>query len=164
MQERPVPRLALEPMTERDGQAVCEWRYPAPYELFRWPPWDKMVLHGREFGDPLIRSEQYLAVRNEDDGQLVGYVQLFPMERTIRIGMGLRPDCCDRGWGPHLARMVVREAERRKPGAEIDLEVEKWNRRAIRAYAKAGFAVTDEYDRRASHGIVNVLCMVWHNR
>jgi len=151
-------------MTDEDGRAICDWRYPAPYDLFRWMPWETMVKDGREFGDPRIREEQYMAVRNTGNGQLVGYVQLFPMDCTLRIGMGLRPDCCDRGWGTALAKLVVQEAIRRQPGAEIDLEVEKWNKRAIRVYEKAGFIVTDEYDRRASHGTVSVFCMVWHNR
>ncbi|TVX95011.1 GNAT family N-acetyltransferase [Cohnella terricola] len=164
MQAPAIPPLTLEPMTEQDGRDICDWRYPEPYDLFRWPPWDAMVEQGREFGDPEIRQRQYLSVRIEGQPQLVGYVQLFPMDRAVRIGMGLRPDCCDRGWGAFLAGLVVREAERRKPGAEIDLEVEKWNKRAIRAYEKAGFVVTDAYDRRATHGIVSVLCMVWHKR
>lgn len=153
-----VPSLRLEPMTEQDGRAICDWRYPEPYHLFRWPAWEDMVKQEKEFGDPLIRDRQYLAARK--DGQLVGYVQLFPMERTVRIGMGLRPDCCDRGWGTHLTRLVIQEASRRQPSAEVDLEVEKWNRRAIRTYEKAGFVVADQYDRRAVHGIVSVYCMV----
>jgi len=164
MNDIETPWLTLEPMTEQDGKAICGWRYPEPYHLFRWPPWNDMVKHEREFGDPLIRSKQYLSVRNADSGELVGYVQLFPMERTVRLGMGLRPDCCDRGWGTHLTRLLIQEASRRQPGAEIDLEVEKWNQRAIRTYEKAGFVVTDRYDRRATHGIVSVYCMVWNNR
>ncbi len=156
-----APPLQLAPMTERDGQAICTWRYPEPYHLFKWPDWDDMVREEKEFADPELRRLQYLAVRNAADDSLVGYVQLFPMERTIRLGMGLRPDCCDRGWGAHLTRLVVQEAFRRQPEAEIDLEVEQWNRRAIRAYEKAGFVVTDQYERRASHGIVRVNCMVW---
>jgi len=164
MSERTVPPLLLEPMTEEDGRAVCLWRYPEPYHLFRWPSWDDMSRQGKEFADPATRESQYMSVRRGDDGEFVGYVQLFPLDRAIRIGMGLRPDCCDRGWGTELTKMVVREAMLRRPGAEIDLEVEKWNVRAIRTYEKAGFAVADRYDRRATHGIVSVLCMVWHNR
>jgi ribosomal protein S18 acetylase RimI-like enzyme len=159
-----VPEFALEPMTALDGQAICEWRYPEPYHLFRWPSWEEMTRHGKEFGDPDIRSRQYLSVRNRENDELVGYVQLFAMDRVTRIGMGLRPDCCDRGWGTKLARIVVQEALRRHPRTEVDLEVEKWNLRAIRTYEKAGFVATDQYDRRAAHGIVSVLCMVWHNR
>lgn len=154
--------LKLEPMSEEDGQAICEWRYPAPYELFRWPTWETMLKYGREFADAEIRHEQYLAVRTTKDKELVGYVQLFPMDRTLRIGMGLRPDCCDRGWGAMLTRLVVQECCRRQPDAEIDLEVEQWNKRAIRVYEKSGFIITDEYERLASHGTVSVFCMVWN--
>ncbi|RED53180.1 GNAT family N-acetyltransferase [Cohnella lupini] len=156
-------KLAFTSMTEQDGREICDWRYPAPYELFKWPSWESMMKDSREFADERIRREQYMAARNGHDGQLVGYVQLFPMDRTLRIGMGLRPDCCDRGWGRLLTELVVQEARRREPGMEIDLEVEKWNRRAIKVYEKAGFVVADEYERRASHGIVGVFCMVWHN-
>ena len=155
--------FALTPLTEEDGQFICDWRYPAPYELFRWPTWATMVEHGREFGDARIRREQYMAVRNVDNQELIGYVQLFPMDRALRIGMGLRPDCCDRGWGTTVTTLVIQEAQRRNPGAEIDLEVEQWNKRAIRVYEKAGFIITDQYERRASHGTVSVFCMVWQS-
>jgi ribosomal-protein-alanine N-acetyltransferase len=158
-----VPIFSLDTMTEEDGQAVSEWRYPAPYDRYRWPSWEMMVKHGWEFGDVQIRQTQYVAVRNELE-HLIGFIQFFAMDRTIRIGMGLKPDCCDQGWGSTLTLIAVKEANRRQPGAEIDLEVEQWNKRAIRTYEKAGFIITDEYNRQASHGTVNVFCMVWHNK
>ncbi|MFC5470001.1 GNAT family N-acetyltransferase [Cohnella suwonensis] len=158
------PLLALEPMTEEDGEAICEWRYPSPYERFKWPEWERMKKNGLEFADADIRSRQYLAVRETEGGELVGYAQLFPMEGVVRLGMGLRPDRCDRGWGTLLTRMLVREALRRQPGAEVDLEVEQWNKRAIRVYEKTGFKRTDQYSRRAAHGTVNLYVMVWQGR
>lgn len=151
-------------MTEEDAKAISLWQYPAPYELYRWPLWETMVEQGLEFGDQAIRQAQYMAVHDIYTKQLVGYIQLFPMGQTIRIGMGLRPDCCDRGWGITLTALAVEEANRRQPGAEIDLEVEQWNKRAIRAYEKAGFVITDQYDRRATHGMVSIFCMVWHDK
>jgi ribosomal-protein-alanine N-acetyltransferase len=154
------PTFILEDMTEEDGQAVCDWRYPPPYERYRWPSWETMVEHKREFGDPEIRKRQYKAVRNEQN-ELIGYVQFFPLDRTVRVGLGLKPDCCDKGYGPAVIRKAVEEARLRQPAAEIDLEVEQWNRRAIRAYQKAGFVVTDQYERKATHGTVFVFCMVW---
>lgn len=155
-----LPTFILDKMTEEDGQAVCDWRYPAPYERYRWPSWETMVNDNREFADPQTRQAQYMAVRNEHH-QLIGYVQFFSLDRTIRIGLGLRPDCCDRGFGPVVIAKAVEEAKLRQPGAEIDLEVEQWNRRAIRAYQKAGFVITDQYERKAMHGTVFVFCMVW---
>lgn len=155
-----LPTFILDKMTEEDGQAVCDWRYPAPYERYRWPSWETMVNDNREFADPETRQTQYMALRNENH-QLIGYVQFFSLDRTIRIGLGLRPDSCDRGFGPAVIAMAVEQAKLRQPGAEIDLEVEQWNRRAIRAYQKAGFVITDQYERKAMHGTVFVFCMVW---
>ncbi|WP_373231039.1 GNAT family N-acetyltransferase [Cohnella sp.] len=156
--------LSKNAMTEEEGNAISQWRYPAPYDRYRWPVWETMVEHGLEFGDPSIRQAQYQAVHDKHTHRLVGYIQLFPMGQTMRIGMGLRPDCCDQGWGSALTALAVEEASRRLPGAEIDLEVEQWNKRAIRAYEKAGFIITDEYDRQATHGTVSVFCMVWNNK
>ncbi len=159
MKKTPPPEFRISPMTEEDAEEICAWRYPPPYDSYQWPSWERMKAEEREFGDPRIRREQYASVRDED-GRLVGYAQFFPMVGVVRLGVGLRPDCCDQGWGPAFIGAIAAEAERRAPGAEIDLEVETWNKRAIRAYERSGFAATDRYDRRASHGIVSILCMV----
>ena len=155
----PIPRFRIVPMTERDGETICTWRYPPPCDVYRWPPWERMAAAGIEFGDPDIRARQYASVL-DDEGSLVGYVQFFPLAGVVRLGLGLRPDCCGRGWGAAFARAAAQEAARRAPDAEIDLEVETWNERAIRAYRKAGFEIEDRYDRKAEHGIVSIYCMV----
>ncbi|MBW5448669.1 GNAT family N-acetyltransferase [Cohnella sp. CFH 77786] len=150
----------LRPMTENDARRICEWRYPAPYERYNWPDWERMIREGREFADPDIRSSQYRSVYRGAN-EFAAYIQLFPLDRAIRIGLGLRPDLCGAGLGAEVVRLAVREAIRRRPEAEIDLEVETWNLRAIKAYEKAGFAAEDEYGKPAAVGIVQVLCMVW---
>ncbi|WP_123042753.1 GNAT family N-acetyltransferase [Cohnella candidum] len=150
----------LRPMTEEDARQLCEWRYPAPYDRYGWPSWEQMVRDGREFADPEIRASQYVSAIRES-GEMAAYVQFFPLDRAVRIGLGLRPDLCGAGLGLGLVRSAVQEAKRRYPDHEIDLEVETWNRRAIKTYERAGFAVEDEYDRPSPNGIVRVLCMVW---
>ncbi len=152
--------MGLRSMTEEDARSVCGWRYPPPYDRYRWPDWDWMVKEEMEFGDPGIRAAQYLSV-SEPDGRLAAYVQLFPMDRTTRIGLGLRPDLCGRGLGREVVRLAIEEALRRRPDTEVDLEVETWNLRAIKAYEKAGFVATDYYSKKAVHGIVHVQCMEW---
>ena len=89
--------MQLHPMTEKEAQAVTEWRYPPPYDVYRWPAWDDMQREEREFADPDIRAAQYLSVRDSQSQSLIGYMQLFPLDRAIRIGIGLRPDLCDQG-------------------------------------------------------------------
>jgi RimJ/RimL family protein N-acetyltransferase len=158
-QEKNAMIFHISPMTEQDARLICDWRYPPPYDCYRWPPWPQMQREKREFADPDIRADQYLSIR-EADGTLAAYVQLFPLDRAVRIGLGLRPDLCGHGFGGEVIRLAITEARRRRPRAEIDLEVETWNQRAIRAYQKAGFVMQDQYERRAEHGIVHVLCMV----
>ncbi|THF77153.1 GNAT family N-acetyltransferase [Cohnella fermenti] len=153
-----IPEFRIGAMTEEDGADIAEWRYPPPYHLYRWPSWERMVDEGLEFGDPHIRARQYVSIRNEE-GELIGYAQFFPMVGVVRLGLGLRPDCCDRGWGTAFAEAIAREAARRSPNAEIDLEVETWNKRAIRTYKRAGFKITDKYKREASNRTVTIYCM-----
>lgn len=154
----PIPEFRFTAMTEEDGAEIAEWRYPPPYDLYRWPSWEQMVAQGKEFGDPQIRAKQYTSIRDAD-GRLIGYAQFFPMVGVVRIGLGLRPECCDRGWGTAFTQAIAREAARRSPNSEIDLEVETWNKRAIRTYKRAGFVITDKYKRKASHKTVTIYCM-----
>lgn len=154
----------FKPMTEADAREVCSWRYPPPYDRYDWPDWSEMAAGGREFADESIRRTQYGSFCSRE-GELCGYVQWFPLDRAVRLGLGLRPDLCGAGLGDELLRQAVREAGSRYPGAEeIDLEVETWNARAIRAYEKAGFRITDEYDKETASGAVPVYCMVWQPR
>ena len=116
-----------------------------------------------EFGDPDIRQRQYISVLDEREA-LWGFAQLFPMHEVTRIGLGMRPDWCGRGMGKRFMQTIVREARRRRPADEIDLEVMTWNERAIRAYQRAGFHITDTYERLTPTGNALFHCMVYEPR
>ncbi|MCD1260031.1 GNAT family N-acetyltransferase [Paenibacillus athensensis] len=151
----------LVPFTEAHGPAVCAWTYPAPYEAYGWPEWSAMQRETREFADPDLRRDQYAAAVDAD-GALVGYAQFFPLAGVIRLGLGLRPDLCGRGWGAAYAQLLAQEAERRAPGCEVDLEVLVNNVRAVKAYERAGFVITDTYERPAPDGTAPLVhCMVY---
>lgn len=157
-EKHPVFRTCT--MRPEHAKEICSWSYPAPYNIYGWLPWEKMVELGIEFGDPALRASQYISVVDEQ-GRLWGFAQLFPMEGVTRLGLGLRPDCCGQGMGKHLVKAVVKEAMHRAPGHEIDLEVLTWNERAIRAYRKAGFVITDTYEKRTPEGMSMFYCMVY---
>ena len=156
--EHPVFRTCT--MTAEHAEEICSWSYPAPYNIYGWLPWEKMAELGIEFGDPGLRASQYISVVDEQE-RLRGFAQLFPMEGVTRLGLGMRPDCCGQGMGKHFVEAVVQEAARRAPGNEIDLEVLTWNVRAIRAYRKAGFVITDRYEKRTPEGMSMFYCMVY---
>ncbi|MGG1519437.1 GNAT family protein [Paenibacillus oryzisoli] len=67
------------------------------------------------------------------------------------------------GLGTRFVRLLIAEALRRAPDPahEIDLEVFVWNERAIRTYERAGFTITDTYDKWTPAGSEPVHCMVY---
>ena len=148
--------LVLQP---EHASAICEWSYPAPYNIYGWLSWDQMQALEIEFGNPQIREEQYIAVLDKTE-ELIGFAQLFPMEQVTRLGLGMRPDRCGRGLGKSFVEAVVAEARNRRPSDQIDLEVLCWNERAIRAYSKAGFQITDKYEKLTPSGEQSFYCMV----
>lgn len=152
--------MRLAPMTAAHAEAICEWRYPPPYDRFNWPCWEEVIERRLEIGDPWIREMQYASVLNGRD-ELVGYVQFFPLLNATRLGLGMRPDLCGRGGGAVMTRLAAEEALRRTPGVEVDLEVLVWNLRAIRAYEKAGFVLDDTYCRQTPAGPDLFHCMVY---
>lgn len=122
-----------------------------------------MLREQAEFADPQIREEQYRAVVDEN-GILSGFVQFFPIVGVTRLGLGLRPDLCGKasGIGTQFVHLLVQEAQRRTPQQEIDLEVLVWNERAIQTYERAGFTITDTYERSTPTGLAAFHCMVYN--
>ncbi|GGO09792.1 GNAT family N-acetyltransferase [Saccharibacillus kuerlensis] len=155
----PEELFEVHPMTAEEAEAVCGWVYEPPYDIYGWMPWEEVKKLEIEFGDPELRRQQYVTVHR--DGTLCGFAQLFPLGGTTRLGIGMRPDFCGQGMGALFVHAVVEEALRRIPGQEIDLEVLTWNQRAIKAYQKAGFAITDLYERMTPDGMKPFYCMVY---
>lgn len=121
-----------------------------------------MLREQTEFADPHIRAEQYRAVVDAS-GELSGFVQFFPIVGVTRLGLGLHPDLCGKGSGigVQFVQLLTREALRHAHGQEIDLEVLVWNERAIRTYERAGFTITDTYEKQTPTGMSNFHCMVY---
>lgn len=151
------------PLQLAHAEQVCQWVFDPPYNIYNWLPWEQMQQLGVEFGDPVLREQQYASVLTEN-GELIGIAQYFPMQDVTRLGVCMRPEVCGLGYGAAFMETIVQEAIRRTPNHEIDLEVHIWNKRAIRAYEKAGFAITDTYDKRTPTGIAAFHCMVWQGK
>ncbi|OPH53275.1 acetyltransferase [Paenibacillus ferrarius] len=152
------------PLTDTHCKELCTWHYPAPYELYNWPSWDTMQKEQSEFADLLIRAEQYRGIV-DDEGTLTGFAQFFPIVGVTRLGLGLRPDLCGKGsgLGTQFVQLLIQEAQRRAPKQEIDLEVLVWNERAIQTYQRAGFTLTDTYDKWTPTGVSAFHCMVYRS-
>jgi [ribosomal protein S18]-alanine N-acetyltransferase len=155
-----APPFRLVPLTEAHAREICGWRYPPPYDIYNWQPWELLVSRQEELGDPYIRETQFRAILDRDE-QLCGFAQLFPIVGVTRLGLGMRPDLCGQGLGTSFVRAIAEYARKTNPGNEIDLEVLTWNERALRTYRQAGFVVTDTYVRGTPSGPGEFHCMVW---
>jgi RimJ/RimL family protein N-acetyltransferase len=147
-------------MSEEHAIIITSWKYPEPYDLYNWQSWPQMVRNQYELAHPGIREAQYRSVLHPEDG-LSGFAQLFPMMGVTRLGLGLRPDLCNLGLGVPFVQSIAAEAKRLKPAHEIDLEVLIWNHRALHVYQKAGFEITDEYEKLTPIGVSSFYCLVY---
>jgi ribosomal-protein-alanine N-acetyltransferase len=161
-------KLKVTKLTEQHCKEICSWRYEAPYDIYNWPSWGHMLVKDLQFADPNIREAQFAAVVRVDDEdqqnaneELIGYVQFFPMYKVTRLGLGIRPDLCNQGLGAIFMQTILSAAKEREPAHEIDLEVHIWNERAQKTYAKAGFVLTDQYERMTTSGMEHFYCMVY---
>lgn len=139
--------LQIHRLSEADAIDITHWRYEPPYDAYNLPPWEKLKARRQYFADALTRREQFMSICDAN-GLMIGFVQYAWKEACLRIGLGIRPDCTGQGLSAPFMELVVREARRRAPWQELELHVATWNKRAIRAYKKAGFVVTSTLQRR----------------
>jgi ribosomal-protein-alanine N-acetyltransferase len=99
----------------------------------------------RELLEPSRRGEAYWAVK-DDAGELVGHFSFKPKdERTVEIGLGMRPDLTGRGLGATFLAAGLDFARVQFAPERFVLAVATFNERAIKVYERAGFAPVRAY-------------------
>lgn len=151
--------IQLRPMSIPDAKQICEWRYEPPYDCYNLPSWKNMVEHDTELANESIRQQQYRSLYMGEE--LIGFIQLFPLLQVLRLAIFLSPAHCNQGLGQAAVTLAVQAAQNIDATAEIDLEVECWNQRAISCYTKAGFVITDQYELMYRGSSKQVYCMVY---
>jgi RimJ/RimL family protein N-acetyltransferase len=143
--------LAFQNMDEGSARAILGWSYEEPYALYNMPP----AAHGdalRAFLDPINR---YHAI-SDDHGHLVAYCCFGADARVpggeyspdaIDIGMGVRPDLTGQGQGITYVCAVVDFARRTLDPQSFRVTVAEFNSRAMKVWQKAGFEVTQRFER-----------------
>ena len=146
--------MLLGELSEADAREIAVWRNAPPYDCYDYPAWEQMAREGWAICDEALRREQFRAARadHRSGAELVGYVWFQPAiaagtdsgtPDSLVLHLGLRPDHC----GQHLSRvflpLVLAEARRRAGGVPVTLRVRRGNARAIAAYRRAGFEMTE---------------------
>ena len=78
------------------------------------------------------------------DGEVVFYSNMKLMDNNrIYVGVGLKPKYCGKGLSDFFLDDSIKLLKSKFPNSILFLEVRSWNKRAIRAYEKNGFKVTN---------------------
>lgn len=147
------------PMTGEYAQTIVEsWKYGGEYSIYDYvneadhmldpAAWEGGIFavldqDGELVGEVSIEfigeSDQYTEYRDFGDSELIA-------SREMWIGFGLRPDLVGRKLGPGFVSACVNHAVRffGYRGEYIRLGVAAFNRRAIKAYQRAGFEVYEQ--------------------
>jgi ribosomal-protein-alanine N-acetyltransferase len=146
-------RFTFTPMSEADAHTIYMWRYDGPYATYNLNSGDGDQEPGAELlAELLDRRSPYYSVRDER-GELVGFFNfgtsaqvrdseepgIYTDERTVDIGLGMRPDITGKGFGLAFVNAGLDFARQTFAPARFHLYVYTWNERAIRVYERAGF-------------------------
>ena len=122
-------KFEISAATREGFRERAEWRYEAPFDLYD------------EDGKPVKNPDRFFEARDES-GALVGFYYFERSGRTVKFGLGLRPDLTGMGLGLDFVEAGIEFArERFRPG-RIVLEVFSFNERAVKVYERAGFEIT----------------------
>jgi [ribosomal protein S18]-alanine N-acetyltransferase len=136
------------PMNEQDAHAIQRWQYESPYETYTMNASDPQAI-----SELLDTRSPYYAVRDEN-AELVGFCafgssalirevgepRIFVEEKTIAVGLGLRPNLTGRGVGLSFVEAILGFARHTYRPEHFLLYVYTWNQRAISVYIRAGFS------------------------
>ncbi len=92
------------------------------------------------------RKNEFTAVIDESNN-LCGYIRFIENKDFVLVGLGLKPSLCGQGLGNILTELLKNECKKRYGSKKIALEVRSFNKRAIKCYEKAGFEITDVYQK-----------------
>lgn len=158
-------KFTFTPINAEDVHTVCSWHYEDPYSVYDIG-YD--VDEASVESEMLDRRSPHYAVRDEQ-GVLVGFFgfgsasevwnnaepylyALDSAEKTISVGLGMRPDLTGKGLGLAFVNAGLAFANTEFAPDYFRLYVMPFNERAIRVYELAGFARVGTYMQQYDGG------------
>ena len=135
-------------MEDEEVAQISGWHYEPPYDFYDATS-DQEDL--QELLDPKRRKDAYFSVFDEG-GVLVGFFQFERDDKTVDVGLGMRPDLTGKGLGVEYVLAGLEFARRRYSPERFTLSVATFNERAIVVYERAGFRRGDEYLHNTNGG------------
>ena len=134
-------KITRDYMKQEYAKQITEWKYRGRYSSYNLPSYAECVQ--KKYG--ITREEikdNYIVYSINDE--VVFYFNEKPIDNNkIYIGVGLKPKYCGKGYGNYFLNDSMRIAKEKYPNSVFFLEVRSWNKRAIKAYKKIGFKITN---------------------
>ena len=148
------PRLRLRPITPDDLPALLRWLSDPEVMAFYGRPPSTLAEARGEFLEPSSLPCWRFII--EADGRAIGEIQYSFSYADVTWSAGIdifigEPAARDRGLGTEAIRTVLQYLFETKGVSRVVIDPEPSNRRAIRAYEKAGFRL-DGVIRRHTNG------------
>ena len=134
-------KLTAHKFSEEQVKEISNWKYTGEYSIYNLPSWDKMIQENYSLTDN-VKRERYIGYINED-GELVGFVNLLDEGDTVFFGIGIKPNYCSKWIGKVITKMALIESQNRFPNKPVILEVRTWNKRAVNCYKSQGFEIVE---------------------
>ncbi|HAE82806.1 MAG TPA: GNAT family N-acetyltransferase [Ktedonobacter sp.] len=144
-------------MSKEDAHLIASWHYEAPYDFYDM---DRDQGDLAELLNPDSWKESYFSVHNERDELIGFFAYKRENEKTVEIGLGLRPDLTGKGLGRAFVHAGGAFAKTHYSVTQLSLYVATFNQRAIRLYEQAGFVPLDTNMRRTNGGEYEFLRMI----
>lgn len=125
-------------LSEMDKKEICDWHYEGEYNVYDLPSYQVMCDYRMCFCHP-INEKNYLGYYEKQ--QLIGYTCLEKRKGKLYLAIGVKPSCCNHGYGQQMLNIICDLAKQQYPNENIYLEVRTWNKRAIHCYEKVGFRI-----------------------
>ena len=128
-----MAKCSLEPLTKETVAEMSRWEYEAPYDAYSFKGHhDEYLLDESIWG-----VEQFCLTY---DGIVLGQVACQYEEDNLWVGWSMAPELTGQGNGAAFVTRCVQEIRRVKGyTGRLLLRVSARNKRAIKAYQKAGF-------------------------
>ena len=138
--------LRLEILIEDHARQICSWKYEGIYSIYNFPNWDTLIKQRWWITIEEKRKNEFTAVIDESNN-LCGHIRFVENKDFVLVGLGLKPSLCGQGLGNIIMELLKNECKKRYGNKKIALEVRSFNKRAIKCYERAGFEITDVYQK-----------------
>lgn len=140
-------------LTNAEKRELCSWTYSGDYTIYNLPTYEVMREKQIGFFNP-DREQNYRAFYDGDC--LVGFVNLREEDNQVFVGIGVKPEFCNKRYGQCILQETCRISKELYPDKQLYLEVRTWNKRAICCYQKEGFEIEGESFKQQTGSRVGV--------